>query len=73
MQDGITRQSVLFDELSDRPRLASFDEPQASSDGGSSQQAAVDRALGPTTRLAGCLNDAREVWQDPALVARSGA
>ena len=34
MRDDITRQSVLFGELFDRPVVARFDQPQSSSDGG---------------------------------------
>lgn len=60
MQDGITTQCVLFEGLFDRPVVASFDEPQASSDGGLILLAAVDRSLRLTDRMAECLSDARE-------------
>jgi AcrR family transcriptional regulator len=59
-----TTQSVLFPELFDRPLIARFDRPHASSDGGAILLKAADRRLGLLDALAGCLRDTR----DPAKV-----
>ena len=59
-----TTQSVLFPELFDRPLIARFDRPHASSDGGAILLKAADRRLGLVAALAGCLRDRR----DPAKV-----
>jgi len=56
----ITTQSVLFPELFDRPLIARFDRPAASSDGGAILLKAADRRLGLMDALAGCLRDTRE-------------
>jgi len=55
-----TTQGVLFAELFDRPLLARFDRPHASSDGGAVLLKAADRRLGLMTALTGCLRDTRE-------------
>jgi len=55
-----TTQSVLFPELFDRPLLARFDRPHASSDGGAILLKAADHRLGLIDALAGCLRDTRE-------------
>lgn len=55
-----TTQSVLFPELFDRPLIARFDRPAASSDGGAILLKAADRRLGLMDALAGCLRDTRE-------------
>jgi len=52
-------QPVRFPDLFDRPLVAAFDQPAASSDGGAVLVKAVDRRLGLTARLAACLTDAR--------------
>lgn len=54
-----TRQSVLFPDLLRKPVHIGFDDPATSSDGGSVLLAAVDRRLGLTSDLAGCLRDSR--------------
>lgn len=54
-----TRQSVLFPDLLRRPVHIAFDDPATSSDGGSVLLAAVDRRLGLTSAMAGCLRDSR--------------
>ena len=59
-----TTQSVLFPELFDRPLIARFDRPHASSDGGAILLKAADRRLGLLAALTGCLRDRR----DPAKV-----
>jgi hypothetical protein len=60
-------QPVRFPDLFDRPLVAAFDQPHASSDGGAVLVKAVDRRLGLTARLAACLSDAR----DPAKVTHA--
>ncbi len=67
-----TVQTVLFDDLFDRPLVAAFDTPQLSSDGGAILLKAVDEPLGLTARLAACLPERRQagkVAHDlPALI-----
>jgi hypothetical protein len=46
--------------LFDRPLVAAFDQPHASSDGGAVLLKAIDRKLGVTRRLAATLTDPRE-------------
>lgn len=60
MRDDITRQSVLFCELFDRPVVARFDQPQSSSDGGAVLLKACDDRLELTRRIAECLVDERQ-------------
>ncbi|MEO7867486.1 MAG: IS1380 family transposase [Candidatus Eisenbacteria bacterium] len=57
-------QSVLFPELFDRPLVACFDRPHASSDGGAILLSAADRRLGLMRALTSCLRDER----DPAKI-----
>ena len=60
MRDSSTTPCVLFPELFDRPLTATFDVPNASSDGGAVLLKAADRRLGLLARLAAALDDARE-------------
>jgi len=66
MTDRAT-QSVLFPDLSGRPILAAFDQPNQTSDGGLILLKAIDRRLGLTARLAAELGDRR----DPSKVTHS--
>jgi len=52
-------QSVLFSDLADRPLIATFDQPHASSDGGAILLKAADRQLGLLAALTGTVPDAR--------------
>jgi hypothetical protein len=52
-------QTVLFSDLVDRPLIATFDEPHASSDGGAILLKAADRRLGLLAALAVTVPDAR--------------
>lgn len=54
-----TRQAVLFPDLFTKPLHMAFDAPDTSSDGGAVLLSAVDRRLGLTAAMAGCLRDAR--------------
>ena len=60
MRDFSTTPCVLFPELFDRPLTATFDVPNASSDGGAVLLTAADRRLGLLTRLTGALVDERQ-------------
>ncbi len=60
MNDDSTRQSVLFSDLGDRPVVAKFDQPHASSDGGAILLHACDRRLGLTAALIGGIDDRRQ-------------
>ncbi len=60
MNDDITRQSVLFSDLCDRPVVAKFDQQHASSDGGAILLQACDRRLGLTQALIGGIDDRRQ-------------
>lgn len=53
-------QTVLFPDLFSKPILASFDQPDSSSDGGSILLKAIDSELNLTERLAGCIREIRE-------------
>jgi hypothetical protein len=55
-----TTQSVLFPELSSKPVLACFDQPDSSSDGGAILLKALDSELRLTKRLAECIDDSRQ-------------
>ena len=55
-----TTQAFLFPELFDRPLIARFDRPHASSDGGAILLKAADRRLGLLDALADCLPDTRD-------------
>src|SRR5665811_1618336 len=54
-------QSVLFEGMAGKPVIATFDQPNSSSDAGALLLQGVDERLGLTRALAGCLRDAREV------------
>ena len=53
-------QSVLFPSLFHKPVVASFDQPDSSSDGGAILLKAIDSELDLTERLASCLRETRE-------------
>jgi hypothetical protein len=53
-------QSVLFPNLFHKPVVASFDQPDSSSDGGAILLKAIDSELDLTERLAGCIGETRE-------------
>jgi len=53
-------QSVLFPNLFHKPVVASFDQPDSSSDGGAILLKAIDSELDLTQRLASCLRETRE-------------
>ncbi len=65
-------QTVLFDDLFDKPLVAAFDTPQLSSDGGAILLKAVDEQVDLTARLAACLPERRQVGKVahdlPALI-----
>jgi len=52
-------QTVLFSDLADRPLIATFDQPHASSDGGAILLKAADRQLGLLAALTATVPDAR--------------
>ena len=52
-------QTVLFPDLADRPLIATFDQPHASSDGGAILLKAADRHLGLLAALTATVPDAR--------------
>ena len=60
MTEDITTQCLLFADLFRKPVVAEFDQVHGSSDGGAVLLKAVDRRLGLTERLAGCLRDRRD-------------
>lgn len=60
MRESTTTPCLLFPELFDRPLTASFDVPNASSDGGAVLLKAADRRLGLIGRLATALDDDRQ-------------
>lgn len=53
-------QGVIFPELMKKPVEAGFDLPSATSDGGAILLGAVDRSLGLSEALSGCLHDPRD-------------
>ena len=59
MNEPTIAQSVLFSDLTDRPLIATFDQPHASSDGGAILVKAADRQLGLLAALTGTVPDAR--------------
>ena len=59
LSDPTIAQSVLFSDLADRPLLATFDQPHASSDGGAILLKAADRQLGLLAALTATVPDAR--------------
>jgi hypothetical protein len=62
-------QTVLFADLADRPVIATFDQPHASSDGGAILLHGADRHLGLVAALSATVPDAR----DPAHVTHDVA
>ncbi len=60
MHHSTTTPCLLFPDLFDRPLTATFDVPNASSDGGAVLLKAADRRLGLISRLAGALVDERQ-------------
>ncbi len=59
MNEPTIAQTVLFADLVDRPLLATFDQPHASSDGGAILLKAADRRLGLLAALTATVPDAR--------------
>jgi hypothetical protein len=59
LNDSTIAQTVLFPDLADRPLVATFDQPHASSDGGAILLQAADRHLGLLAALAATVPDAR--------------
>jgi hypothetical protein len=60
-----TTQRVLFPELFSKPVMASFDQPECSSDGGAILLKGIDTKLHLTERLAACILDRRDearIW-----------
>jgi Transposase DDE domain group 1 len=60
VRDSTTTPCLLFPDLFDRPLTATFDVPNASSDGGAVLLKAADRRLGLIPRLAAALVDERQ-------------
>ena len=56
---NITEQSVVFNDLFDKPVAVLFDQPQMSVDGGALLLKSCDKQLGLTQRLAACVRDDR--------------
>jgi Transposase DDE domain group 1 len=59
LNESTIAQTVLFPDLADRPLIATFDQPHASSDGGAALLTAVDRHLGLLAALTATVPDAR--------------
>ena len=59
MNDATVPHTVLFPDLFDKPLVATFDQPQASSDGGAVLLKAADRRLGVTAAIADVLTERR--------------
>ena len=59
MNDETITQTVLFPDRLDRPVMATFDQPHASSDGGAVLLKAADHRLGLLTALTATVPDAR--------------
>jgi hypothetical protein len=60
LNDPTVPHTVLFPDLCDKPLVATFDQPHASSDGGAVLLKAVDRRLGVIEALAATLTDDRD-------------
>lgn len=60
MNDSTITQTVLFPDVADRPLIAKFDQPHASSDGGAILLKAADRQLGLVAALSATVPDARD-------------
>lgn len=67
MNEPTITQTVLFADLTDRPLVATFDQPHASSDGGAILLQAADRQLGLLAALTATVPEGR----DPARVTHS--
>jgi hypothetical protein len=67
LNDPTVPHPVRFPDLFDKPLVATFDQPHASSDGGAVLLKAVDRRLGMIDALAAVLDDDR----DPAKITHS--
>lgn len=61
MSDHTTTECLLFPDIFSKPLVVQFDQRQSSSDGGALLLKAADRRYGLTERLAGCLQDYRQV------------
>lgn len=61
MNDPTVPHTVRFPDLFEKPVVATFDQPHASSDGGAVLLKAIDRRLGLIDALAAGLRDRREV------------
>ena len=59
MNEPTIAQTVLFADLTDRPVIATFDQPHASSDGGAILLKAADRRLGLLAALSATIPDGR--------------
>ncbi len=59
MNEPTIAQTVLFSDVADRPVIATFDQPHASSDGGAIVLKAADRRLGLLAALSATIPDAR--------------
>jgi hypothetical protein len=59
LNESTIAQTVLFPDLADRPLIATFDQPHASSDGGAILLKAADRQLGLLTALTATVPDGR--------------
>jgi hypothetical protein len=67
MRNDSTEQSVLFAGLMDKRRVARFDQPLGSSDGGAVLLEASDDRLGLSERFAKCIHDTHQ----PGKIERS--
>jgi hypothetical protein len=61
LSDDTIPQTVLFPDLFDRPLIATFDQPHASSDGGAVLLSAAERRYGLIDGFARCLIDDRQL------------
>jgi hypothetical protein len=59
LNDPTVPHTVLFPDLFDKPLIATFDQPHASSDGGAVLLKAADRRLGVTAAIADVLTETR--------------
>ncbi|MDC0435465.1 transposase, partial [bacterium] len=60
LMEDTTAQSVVFNGLFGKPLLASFDQPDSSSDGGAILLKACDQKLGLIDAISACLRDDRQ-------------
>jgi len=60
LRDATIPQTVLFPDLFNKPLVATFDQPHASSDGGAILLKAAEARYGLIAGLAGCLVDGRQ-------------